>query len=179
MSSLFWRIMLGLLMVPIGEIASAQENALSLPSDVRPDTVYGHLGDWFVVHDLEGETKSLPDFRNRVLFVNFWATWCAPCVEEMPAIDALADTLDDSDVEFLIISIDEKERDVRRFLQKHAWSVPVYMPGWPPGASTFTAGIVPATFIVNKEGAIAYQHHGAANWNTESIRRFLWEQARR
>lgn len=181
MSSLFWRItlpMLGLLMVPIGETASAQENALSLPSDVPPDTVYGHLGDWFVVHDLEGETKALPDFRNRILFVNFWATWCAPCVEEMPSIAALTDTLD-SEVEFLLISIDESARDVRRFLRKHAWSVPVYMPGWAPGASTFTAGIVPATFIVNRKGEIAYQHHGAANWNTEPIRHFLRELARR
>ena len=48
-----------------------------------------------------------------------------------------------------------------------------------PGESTFTAGIVPATFIVNRQGEIAYQHHGAANWNSETIRRFLTELAER
>lgn len=159
---------------------SAQDvESLSLPDDVRPDTVYGRVGDWFALRDLDGEALPFSSLSDRTLFVNFWATWCAPCVEEMPTIVELRNTLGDSDVAFLLISIDDSKRAVRRFVKKHKLSLPVYLRDWQPGESTFIAGIVPATFIVNKEGEIAYQHHGAANWDTEPVRRFLQELAQR
>jgi len=181
MRGLSWRIvltMLGLLLMAASQITFAQaQDALSSPSEVRPDTVYGRVGDWFVLRDLGGETMPFANFSNRVLFVNFWATWCSPCVEEMPTIIELVDAVGDGDVAFLLISIDDDERTVRRFVKKHKLSAPVYLRGWQPGESTFAAGIVPATFIVGKGGEIAYQHHGAADWNTEPLRRFLRELA--
>jgi thiol-disulfide isomerase/thioredoxin len=158
--------------------ASAQgQSSLSIPSEVRADSVYGRVGEWFVLRDLEGSALPFSNLQGRVLFVNFWATWCAPCVEEMPTISILAESLRDTDVEFLLISIDDFQRDVRRFVSRQQLTVPVYLRGWKPGESVFAGDMVPATFIVNKEGKIAYQHHGAADWNTESIRRFLTELA--
>jgi thiol-disulfide isomerase/thioredoxin len=167
-------------MLIVGSTASAQENdALAIPGGIQPDSLYGRIGDWFALRSLEGETIPPSHFSERVLFVNFWATWCGPCVEEMPTIVELAGAEGESEVEFLLISIDESERDVRRFEKQHGLALPLYLRGWQPGESTFTAGIVPATFIVNKKGEIVYQHHGAANWNSEPIRGFLRSLARR
>ena len=177
-----WRItlpMLGLLLMVVWQETSAQESSLSSPGAVQPDTVYGSVGAWFVLRNQEGETLPFGHFKDQVLFVNFWSTWCAPCVEELPTIVELTDALGDSEVVFLLISIDDDERAVHQFVRKHPLPVPVYFRGWPAGESTFTGGMVPATFIISREGEIAYQHHGAANWNTEPIRRFLRELAQR
>ena len=158
--------------LPRGAGAQAT-NGLPRPGEILADTTFGRIGSWFTLRTSDGEEIQYPEFRDRVLFVNFWATWCAPCVQEMPTIVDLADSMKEVDVEFLLVSIDDDERLVRRFVRKHNLSERVYLRGWDAGASTFTAGIVPATFIVAKDGTIAYQHHGAADWNTDSIRRFL------
>jgi thiol-disulfide isomerase/thioredoxin len=160
------------------QVTFAQDiGELSMPGPIQPDMVYGEVGDWFVLRDLD-ETI-LPDsvLADRILFVNFWATWCGPCVQEMPTIVQLAEVIGDSSVAFLLISIDDSERAVRQFGKKHGLPVPLYLRGWKPGESTFVAGIVPATFIVNKNREIVYQHHGAADWNTDAIRLYLRELA--
>ena len=176
----FYLAALCLLLTAAGQTAAAQQGGpLSPPGDTRPDAVHGRLGDWFAVRDLEGRVLRLPDLHGRVLFVNFWATWCGPCIEEMPSIEALAGTLGEADVAFLLISIDEEARDVRRFVKRHALSLPVYFQGWAPGESTFQAGLIPATFIVSRAGEIRYQHHGAADWNTEAVRGLLTELTQR
>ncbi len=152
-------------------------NGLPPPGEILADTTFGRIGSWFTLRTPDGEEIQASEFRERVLFVNFWATWCAPCVQELPTIVDLADSMKEVEVEFLLVSIDDDERLVRRFVRKHDLSGRVYLRGWDAGASTFTAGIVPATFIVTKDGTIAYQHHGAADWNTDSIRRFLMTKA--
>lgn len=168
----------GILVFAMPHGTAAQDRGdLGSPGETRADTTYGEVGEWFAIRALTGDVMQFPELQGRVLFVNFWATWCAPCVEEMPTIVDLADSLIEEDISFLLISIDDDRRAARRFAKKHGLADLIYFPEWEPGASTFQAGIVPASFIIDRNGAIAYQHHGAANWNMESIRRFLKKKA--
>ena len=158
-------------------LATAQSGSgLGAPAGVDVDTTYGSVGEWFALRTPSGDVMQYSEFRGRVLFVNFWATWCAPCVKEMPTIAALAEAMKDTEVAFLLISIDEELRDFKRFVKDQGLEHLAYLRDWEPGTSSFEGGMVPATFVVDKRGRIVYRHHGAANWNTESIRRFLRER---
>jgi thiol-disulfide isomerase/thioredoxin len=172
------RILLPLIGVLAAAPATAQvDDVLAEPGDVMADTVHGRIDDWFALRTVDGEEVPYGAFQGRVLFVNFWATWCAPCIEEMPTIVELARSFERSDVAFLLVSIDDDERNARRFAEELDLSRFVYFRGWEPWTSTFRAGIVPATFVVDRDGSIVYQHHGAADWNAERIRHFLREKA--
>lgn len=154
--------------------STAQLQDPALPQTiVEADSALGRIGDWFVLSDLEGERVEPEEVLGSVLFINFWATWCAPCLEEMPSIEALSRSVADSGVRFLMISVDDRERDVRRFLRRRALDLPLFLRGWLPGESTFRAGIIPATFIVDRSGRIVFAHHGAANWDNQEVRDFL------
>ena len=162
-------MMAGVVLTMLCTRTAAQDRIeLHTPTALHPDSVFGQVGAWFSVRNLDGQVVQFADLNGRLLFVNFWATWCAPCVAEMPTILELMKAVGD-EVGVLLISVDEEERDVRRFLKKHKLTAPVFFRGWPPGESTFPAPKIPATFIVDREGRIVYQHHGAANWNEENF----------
>ena len=72
---------------------------------------------------LHGEKTSLADFDETVLFINNWATWCAPCVAEMPTIEKLAERFQDRSVAFIVVS-DESSETVSPFVQEHRWQIP-------------------------------------------------------
>lgn len=155
--------------------ALAQTRAgLPAPILAEADTVYGQVGDWFVLRGIDGTAIDFDDLRGRPLFINFWATWCPPCIREMPTIVDLMHSVGEY-VTVLLISVDNDDRDVQRYLRKHGLSVPVYFRDWQPGQSTFPARMIPATFVVDAEGSIIYQHHGAADWSAAAFRAKLDE----
>ena len=154
--------------------ASAQEKStLPAPSGDLPDTTYGRVKYYLAMKTPGGEEVSLEAFRGKVLFVNFWATWCVPCVREIPSIVRLKESLGDAPVEFLLISIDESPRDVRKYLRKHATSLPVYIRNWKPGESTFRGVAIPTTYLVSADGEMVYHHTGAADWSGREIRELV------
>lgn len=132
-----------------------------------PGTKVGY--DWSL-QDLDGKPVSFADFRGKTLFVNIWATWCPPCIGEMPSIAGLAATpgLRD-DVTFLCIATDESVDDVKRFVEARGrdWTMTVLHAQALP-AVFLTEGI-PATFFVAPDGRLAYEHVGAADWNSPAV----------
>lgn len=127
--------------------------------------------DW-QVKTLEGEVVSMADFEGRVLFINFWATWCMPCRKEMPSIQKLYDDFKDR-VVFLCISREESGA-IEKFRTEKGYTFPFYkLEGDPP--DILQSRGIPATYIVDRDSRLAFQHIGAADWNAESVRRFLTE----
>lgn len=128
---------------------------------------------WGMTALADGKEVSVADLRGKVLFINRWATWCGPCVAEMPSIQALYESLKDSEVVFLLIT-EEKSADVKTFLKQKGWSLPVYLAsdGIPPILRGRPDGI-PATFVVNRKGEVVFQHVGGEDWNTPAARQFL------
>ena len=123
------------------------------------------------VRTLDGLKVSLSQFKGRPIYLNFWATWCAPCVAEMPSIENLYRSLENEDVVFLLVS-DESQETVRAFVEKERFTFPVYLRGEDLPEVFVSAGL-PTTFIADRDGTIVFRHIGAAQWDHESTVSFL------
>ncbi|MBI9034492.1 MAG: TlpA family protein disulfide reductase [Bacteroidales bacterium] len=116
----------------------------------------------FEFEDLEGQRIILGDFKDKVIFINFWASWCPPCVAEMPAIQKLYDQYHEQMV--FIIASDESRETIQKFLQKNNYTIPflIYKYQLP---EELRASSVPATYVISKDGRIVIDKKGAAKWN--------------
>lgn len=127
----------------------------------------------WVVKTLGGEEFSLEKTKGQVMFLNFWATWCPPCVAEMPSIQRLYDEVKESGVAFVCVSQEETSR-VKKFVEHFGYTFPVYIfKGKVP--SVFASRGIPATFIVGPDGKIALRHVGSAKWDDERCVAFIKE----
>lgn len=121
--------------------------------------------------DLMGAAVSFSQFSGRVLILNFWATWCRPCVAELPSLQGLLAASADLDVALACVT-QENGQVVRSFLDKRAVGLPVYLvKGEPPAC--FRGRAIPATFILDKTGRIVMRHVGAAQWDAPSVVTFV------
>lgn len=123
------------------------------------------------LQDLSGGRVAATEFVGRVLILNFWATWCAPCVAEMPSLVRLHAATSDLGVNMACVSQESREA-VAKFLEKRGLSAPVYLLAGDPPECFRTRGI-PATFILDKRGMIALRHVGAASWDDASVVAFV------
>lgn len=125
--------------------------------------------DWSV-QTLDGRDVAMGSHSGRVLFVNFWATWCMPCLLEAPQIQRLYDELGD-EVTFACISEEAPEK-VKAYVEENKYSFPIYSlkGGRPLG---FEGDVLPDTFIIDRSGRIAYRHTGPADWGHEKSKEFL------
>lgn len=131
------------------------------PQAISPQAVYALWSLQFA--DLRGQPQALSQWRGKVLVLNFWASWCAPCREEMPDFDALRRQYRDRGVEFVGIAIDN-EKNVAQFLQTMPVSYPILIG---EGAALAlarqlgnTAGALPYTLVIDSSENIALSHLG-------------------
>lgn len=120
--------------------------------------------------DSQGGRFNLTEARGKVVFINFWASWCPPCVAEMPDLsDLYADY--HKEVVFLFVARDRKMK-VNEFLTKHNYDLPVYYEtGLTPEQLDST--VLPTTFIIDKSGSIVVAETGLASWNSSTTRNFI------
>lgn len=126
--------------------------------------------DW-TLRTLDGEEVQAGRFRGQPMFLNLWATWCLPCVMEMPGIARLSESLRHDGVVFVFVSEEDPEV-VRRFVEDRDPGLPVYLiADEVPDALRSEA--IPLTLIVDRQGTIVFRHAGAADWDHEGSRSFL------
>lgn len=123
------------------------------------------------VTDLEGRSFNLSAHRGRPLVLNHWATWCAPCIAEMPSLVRLQAAVADLDVPVVCVSKEPPEK-VREFMAKEGFDLPVYTRDGPL-PDCFSARAIPATFVVDRGGSIVFRHWGAAAWDDPTVVRFV------
>ncbi len=120
--------------------------------------------------DGKGNTVNFEDHKGKVVLVNFWATWCPPCVAELPSLDSLYGDYKDK-VVFVFVASDEQQK-VNAFLSKKRYELPVYF----ENSSTpnlLISTSIPATFILDKSGEIVVREIGAAKWDAQSTKDLL------
>jgi thiol-disulfide isomerase/thioredoxin len=144
------------------------------PDLEAPDLPAEAVADYhWVVKTLGGDDFSLEKVKGQVIFLNFWATWCPPCVAEMPSIQRLYEEVKDNGIAFVCISQEEGSR-VKKFVEHYGYTFPVYtFKGDIP--SVFASRGIPATFIVGPDGKIAFKHVGSAKWDDERCIAFVKE----
>jgi peroxiredoxin len=123
--------------------------------------------------DLQGRTHRLEQYRGKVVLINFWATWCEPCREEMPSIRRLRDAFAGKPFEVLAVNLAEPESRIQRFMQQTPLDFPVLLDRDTNAAKAWKARILPATFIVGPDGRIRYHHLGELDWSQENVRRLI------
>jgi peroxiredoxin len=127
--------------------------------------VSGDRAPEFRLQDRNGRFFSLSDFQGKVVMVHFWATWCPPCVEEMPFIAKLYPELSGNDFEMLAISVDEGgESAVSTFMRQNNLQVPVLLNPDQSVAHLYGTYKYPETYIVDRYGIVRYKIIGPRNW---------------
>ena len=120
------------------------------------------------------EDVNLKSAAGQVIVVNFWATWCPPCVAEMPSLQELYTTYKEDDrIAFFLIS-EEESTDISSFLEKNAYSVPTYIPRTQIPEKIDTSSL-PTTYVIDKTGRIVITHTGAADWNSSKVKKIIEE----
>lgn len=115
--------------------------------------------------DLTGKRVDLKDFRGRVVLVNFWATWCEPCRDEMPSLERLRGKLRGRPFDVLTVNYGEGPAKINAFLAKQKISLPVLLDPEKEAALEWKAGGLPMTFLVDAEGRVRYSAFGECDWS--------------
>ncbi|MBI5586809.1 MAG: TlpA family protein disulfide reductase [Deltaproteobacteria bacterium] len=123
----------------------------------------------FTLPDLNGKPVSLKDYRGKVVFLNFWATWCQPCKDEMPSMQALYESLKGTPFEILAVSVDKDGPEVvSEFVKKYKITFPVLHDRKGSMKETYKTTGVPETFIIDQNGVIAEKVWGPREWADQS-----------
>ncbi len=122
--------------------------------------------NWRVL-DLDDKPVAFSRFKGKVVFLNVWATWCGPCVREMPSIAQLAADPRLKDVAFVCVSTDDSAEPVKGFLAGKGWPMTVLRATDTP--PVFTTQGIPATFLIGPDGHIASAEVGSQDWNRPDV----------
>jgi peroxiredoxin len=120
---------------------------------------------------LDGKTQRLEDYRGRVVLVNFWATWCGPCLEEMPSIEKLRRSLDARRFAVVAVNVGEGPNAAQKFAEKMGLDgFNILLDRDIKTSRAWGARVLPATFIVDPDGKVRYSYYGAIDWSRPDLR---------
>lgn len=172
-------ILIGLMAVlfftPLGSKIKSKIDEYTLPPP-KIEFAAGHkfpINDWQVQLKAYGDFQDIPleSLKGKVVFINFWGTWCGPCVAEMPSLQKLYNAKGEN-VNFAFIAMQDKPEKINSFLKKTGYTIPIY-----EANSKFSKEIhpqsYPTTYILNKKGEIVLLERGASDWNAPEVHQLL------
>ncbi|TDQ32655.1 TlpA family protein disulfide reductase [Zeaxanthinibacter enoshimensis] len=124
-----------------------------------------------LLRDTSGKLLALEELQGKTVFLNLWATWCPPCIAEMPSIAGLYEEMGD-EVVFILLSQDRNFRTAIDFMDRKGYEMPIYELA-APLPEQYQTGSIPSTFVIDKHGNLVMQHRGMADYNTEDFKNFL------
>jgi len=140
--------------------ASATDQTLeTLPAILVGNEIDNRAPD-FTLQTTDGHELTLSDFRGKVVMVNFWATWCDPCVEEMPFIQAIFEEWPQEDLALLIINVSDTAAEAESFVDARGFTFPALIDSGGAVASKYNATSIPRTFFIDTQGIIQEIQHG-------------------
>ncbi|MEI9910272.1 MAG: TlpA disulfide reductase family protein [Bacteroidota bacterium] len=139
----------------VAETATIQSAAPPAPS----------LPSFSIVND-KGQVLDLAQYKGKSVFVNLWATWCAPCRAEIPSIQKLYAKTDKNKAVFVMLSLDNDFETAKQFAEKTKLGLPIYYPA-SNLPTVFNVTGIPATFIFNEKGELIHHQDGAADYDTK------------
>lgn len=132
----------------------------------------------FTLTDMQGKSWTLKDLKGKVVMVNFWATWCPPCVEETPSLEKLSSDLRKLGVEVIGVSVDRDPAALKKFISDNHLSFPIARDPDQAVASTYGTFQFPETYILDREGRVAEKIIGARDWGDPLMLSFVDSLAR-
>jgi len=124
----------------------------------------------FSLNDLNGKEVEIKQFKGKIIFLNFWATWCGPCKEEMPGLEALRQQFKEKNFVLLTISVDyEGIKPVQEFINKHRYTFPVLLDPKCETLDLFEVKGIPTTFLIDKKGRMVGKAIGPRDWKSVEV----------
>lgn len=152
-------------------------NDSSSPTTVQSTAQGGLIGKVapdFTLMNMAGQQVSLSQYRGKVVILNFWATWCPPCREEMPSMEALYKKYQDQGFVMLAVNVDETgAAAVRKFLQKNPYSFPILLDSDNVAQNTYGVFRFPESFIIDRNGVIVDKVIGGRDWTAAGASKLL------
>jgi cytochrome c biogenesis protein CcmG/thiol:disulfide interchange protein DsbE len=123
----------------------------------------------FSLPDLEDTTRRLSDYHGKVVFLNFWATWCKPCKEEMPSMQVMWENLKSEDFVMLAVSMDRvtTKKDIRPFVENMRLTFPILTDAWGQTDKRYKLMGVPETYIIDQRGILREKVIGTRDWTLQ------------
>ena len=119
----------------------------------------------FSLRDIDGKQHILSDYKGQVVIVNFWATWCLPCREEMPSMQRAWEQLKDDNVTLLGINVGGDEESINSFLDDYPVDFPILMDTDSSVTTEWAVLGLPTTFVVDPAGKVVYRAYGGREWD--------------
>lgn len=147
------------------QLADADQNAGAMETKEKAD-----LGMRLI--DVNGDALSLEDFEGKAIFLNVWATWCPPCIAEMPGINELYKDVKDQNVEFVMLSVDQDFGKAIDFKDDKDFEFNIYQLGGPM-PSMYASRAIPTTYVIDAQGNLVLTHKGMGDFDTKEFREFI------
>ena len=129
----------------------------------------------FTLLNPDGRKVSLKDFRGKVVFLNFWATWCESCRDEMPSMERLYREYKGKGLEIVAVNIKEKRQDALAFVKQLKVNYPVLMDTEGEVGLLYGAFGLPATYLIDRKGVVLARMFGPADWHSPAARKLIGE----
>lgn len=168
---IFFIVLALIIFTPVGTYVKVQLGKLrvmvSNPSSIEEanrETVNSF--NWNLV-DSQGKSVNFQEMEGQVILINFWATWCPPCIAEMPNLNALYADYKDK-ISFVFVANDNV-KSVNAYLKKNQYDLPVYYASEDAPTALYSKSI-PATFLIDDRGKIVMKELGSSDWNSANVR---------
>jgi thiol-disulfide isomerase/thioredoxin len=123
----------------------------------------------FELQTLRSGEASLSEYEGEVVLLNFWATWCAPCRDEMPSMQTLYETLDDDQFEIVAVNVREQRAPVEEFAKEYEITFPIFLDTSGRVSSTYGARGLPVSYIIGPDGTVVAGALGGRDWTDSAI----------
>jgi thiol-disulfide isomerase/thioredoxin len=185
LSYIIWAVLFGLILLPSSRIflqqqlmklgffkpkleqveqTSSVSNQVNAPAPVSPAVSF---------KDEAGKLYNVDELKGKVLFINFWATWCPPCKAEMPSIQILHDKFKDNEqVKFLLVEIESDIEGANKFLREENLTLPIVYPN-SSIPDEWLSGAIPTTVFLDKNGALVGREQGMRDYSAKSVEDFI------
>jgi peroxiredoxin len=151
-----------------GEVTAEEYKALGLAALKE-----GTRSIDFTLSDLSGKKVSLSSFKGKLVFLNFWATWCPPCRGEMPSMERLYQKLKGQGLAILAVDLQEDAKSVQKFVAEHKLTFPILLDTDGKVGATYGARSIPTTYIIGRDGSALGGTIGGREWDSPEMIAFF------
>jgi thiol-disulfide isomerase/thioredoxin len=123
----------------------------------------------FTITLLDGTIVNLAQLKGKVVFLNFWATWCGPCRSEMPSMEAVYQKLKDKGLEIIAVNLGDSRKEVTDFMNNYKLNFPAGLDEKKLTGMYYHIQAIPTTYIIDRRGLIIARLIGSINWNTPKV----------